>query len=164
MNNPAATVTTGPVELDEVDQGIIDLLRDDGRMPYRSIARELGVTENTVRARVKRLEDSDTMRVVAVTDTQAAGYDMLLAVGVQVEGRTPEAVAEDLARIPEVFSVNVAVGNHDVEILVMAQDPASLNELLAQTLGGIPGVRRLTPALAVDVLKNQPDWVPFYDA
>ena len=164
MNSPAASAVNAPVELDQIDQGIIDLLREDGRMPYRSIARELGVTENTVRARVKRMEDSNTMRVGAVTDTQAAGFDMLLAVGVQVEGRTPEAVAGDLARIPEVFSVNVAVGNHDVEILVMARAPASLNELLAETLGGIPGVRRLTPALAVDVLKNQPDWVPFYDA
>lgn len=163
MNSPVAAAAQ-PLEMDAVDQGIIDLLRGDGRMPYRSIARELGVTESTVRARVKRLEDSDTMRVVAVTDTQAAGYDMLLAVGVQVEGRTPEAVAQDLAGIAEVFSVNVAVGNHDVEILVMARDPASLAALLAETLGGIPGVRRLTPALAVDVLKNQPDWVPFNDA
>jgi hypothetical protein len=25
-------------------------------------------------------------------------------------------------------------------------------------------VRRLTPALALDVLKNQPDWVPFHAA
>jgi hypothetical protein len=30
-------------------------------------------------------------------------------------------------------------------------------------LANISGVRRLTPALAVDVLKNQPDWVPFHD-
>lgn len=163
MTSPAAASVT-PLDMDEIDLRIIAVLREDGRMPYRSIARELGLTEATVRTRVKRLEDTDTMRVVAVTDTQAAGYDMLLAVGVQVEGRSPEAVAEDLARIPEVFSVNVAVGNHDVEVLVMAPGPASLSTLLAQTLGGIAGVRRLTPALAVDVLKNQPDWVPFYDA
>ncbi|KAA1194554.1 Lrp/AsnC family transcriptional regulator [Pseudohalioglobus sediminis] len=162
MNNLAAV--NEHVDLDAIDQGVIALLREDGRMPYRSIARELGVTEATVRARVKRLEESNTMRVVAVTDTQAAGFDLLLAVGVQVEGRAPEAVAQDLARIEEVFSVNVVVGTHDVEILVMARDPGSLKTLLADTLGSIPGVRRLTPALAIDVLKNQPDWVPFHDA
>ena len=32
--------------------------------------------------------------------------------------------------------------------------------LIAQRLGTVEGVRRLTPALALDVLKNQPDWVP----
>ncbi len=163
MNNPA---TTPPelLELDAVDHAIIELLRADGRMPYRAIARELGLTENTVRARVRRMEESDTMRVVAVTDIEAAGYGMLLAVGVQVEDRSPAAVARELARIPEVFSVNVVVGTHDVEVLVVARDQDDLNNLLDTQLSGLPGVRRLTPALAVNVLKNQPDWVPFHDA
>jgi Lrp/AsnC family transcriptional regulator for asnA, asnC and gidA len=150
------------VELDEVDHAIIDLLRGDGRLPYRAIARELELTEATVRARVKRLEESNTMRVVAVTDIEAAGYDMLLAVGVQVENRSPEDVARDMAGIPEVFSVNVVVGTHDVEILVVAEDQKALTELLNNRLARMPGVRRLTPALAVDVKKNQPDWVPFH--
>jgi Lrp/AsnC family transcriptional regulator, regulator for asnA, asnC and gidA len=152
-----------PIELDATDNAIIALLRADGRLPYRAIARELGITEATVRSRVRRLEESDTMRVVAVTDIEAAGYGMLLAVGVQVEGRSPDDVARDLAQVREVFSVNVVVGAQDVEILVVAEDQAALNVLLAQQLATVPGVRRLTPALAVDVLKNQPDWVPFHD-
>ncbi len=164
MNNLAVTQPEAPIDLDATDQGIIALLREDGRMPYRAIARELGITEATVRARVKRLEESNTMRVVAVTDIEAAGYGMLLAVGVQVENRSPEAVAADLAAIDEVFSVNVVVGSHDIEILVVTEDASSLNDLLMTTLGAVPGVRRLTPALAVDVLKNQPDWVPVHGA
>jgi Lrp/AsnC family transcriptional regulator for asnA, asnC and gidA len=112
---------------------------------------------------VRRLEDSNTMRVVAVTDIEAAGYQMLLAIGVQVENRPPLDVARELATIPEVFSVNVVVGTHDVEILVVAEDQEALAELLSGQLAGIAGIRRLTPALAVDVLKNQPDWVPFHD-
>ncbi len=161
--NQAATAVSTPIELDATDNAIIALLRRDGRMPYRAIARELGVTEATVRSRVRRLEESNTMRVVAVTDIEAAGYGLLLAVGVQVEGRSPEDVAMDLAAVHEVFSVNVVVGAQDIEILVVAEDQAALNTLLTQRLATIDGVRRLTSALAVDVLKNQPDWVPFHD-
>ena len=165
MNHAAqeSSAVRSPIELDATDNAIIALLRADGRLPYRAIARELGITEATVRSRVRRLEESDTMRVVAVTDIEAAGYGMLLAVGVQVEGRSPDDVARDLAQVREVFSVNVVVGAQDVEILVVAEDQAALNVLLAQQLATVPGVRRLTPALAVDVLKNQPDWVPFHD-
>jgi len=152
------------IELDETDQAIIALLRKDGRLPFRAIARELEIAENTVRARVRRMEDSDAMRVVAVTDIEAAGYGMLLAIGVQVEGRSPELVARDMAAIPDVFSVNVVVGAQDIEILVVARDQAALSELISDKLGAIPGVRHLTPALALDVLKNQPDWVPFHAA
>ena len=68
-----------------------------------------------------------------------------------------------MAAVPEVFSVNVAIGAQDIEILVVAEDPPALNTLLADTLARVAGVKRLTPALAVDVLKNQPDWVPFYE-
>ena len=164
MNDRSLRARAAHIDLDATDQAIIDLLRRDGRMAYRAIARELDVAENTVRARVRRMEDSDTMRVVAVTDIEAAGYGMLLAIGVQVEGRAPEAVARDMAIIPEVFSVSVVVGAQDIEILVVAQDQAALNELITDKLGAIPGVRRLTPALALDVLKNKPDWVPFHAA
>ena len=162
MNTPVTAAPPAMIELDATDQAIIDLLRSDGRMPYRAIARELAVTETTVRARVRRLEDSNTMRVVAVTDIEAAGFGMLLAVGVQVENRSPENVARDMAAIAEVFSVKVVVGAHDLEILVVAEDLVALNALMSQQLAQVPGVRRLTPALAVDVLKNQPDWVPFH--
>jgi DNA-binding Lrp family transcriptional regulator len=164
MSNPSIHAQAEHIDLDDTDQAIIALLRADGRMPYRAIARELDVSENTVRARVRRMEESDTMRVVAVTDIEAAGYGMLLAIGVQVEGQSPEAVAHEMAAIPEVFSVSVVVGAQDIEILVVAQDQAALNELIANKLGAVPGVRRLTPALALDVLKNQPDWVPFHAA
>jgi DNA-binding Lrp family transcriptional regulator len=164
MNQPSPRARAEHIELDETDHAIIALLRKDGRLPYRAIARELDIAENTVRARVRRMEESDTMRVVAVTDIEAAGYGMLLAIGVQVEGRSPELVAREMAAIPEVFSVSVVVGAQDIEILVVAQDQAALSELIADKLGAIPGVRRLTPALALDVLKNQPDWVPFHAA
>jgi DNA-binding Lrp family transcriptional regulator len=164
MNDPSSRASVVHIDLDDTDQAIIALLRQDGRMPYRAIARELEVAENTVRARIRRMEESDTMRVVAVTDIEAAGYGMLLAIGVQVEGQSPEAVAHEMAVIPEVFSVSVVVGAQDIEILVVAQDQAALNELIVDKLGAVPGVRRLTPALALDVLKNQPDWVPFHAA
>lgn len=161
MNQQALIDSGEPIELDPTDQGIIELLRADGRMPYRAIARKLAITEATVRSRVKRMEESNTLRVVAVTDTEAAGFEFLLAVGVQVENRSPEAVAQDMAAIAEVFSVSVVVGTYDIEILVVAEDQTSLGTLLNETLSKVPGVRRLTPSLAVDVLKNQPDWVPF---
>ena len=151
------------IELDAIDERIIELLRGDGRMPYRALAKALGLTEATARARVRRLEESNAMRVVAVTDFQAAGFELMLAVGIQVENRTPLEVAEELAQIPEVFSINVVIGTYDIEVLVVATDQAALADLIYKQLASLSGVRRVSPSLAVDVLKNQPDWVPFHD-
>ncbi|MEE4660660.1 MAG: Lrp/AsnC family transcriptional regulator [Halieaceae bacterium] len=148
------------VELDPVDERIIELLRADGRLSYRAMAAELGLTESTVRSRVRRLEQSNAMRVVAVTDFQAAGYELLLAVGIQVSDRSPVEVAEALADIPEIFSINIMIGAYDIEVLAVAEDQAALSALIYQRLARLPGVRRVVPSMAMDVLKNQPDWVP----
>lgn len=152
------------LDLDATDYRIIALLRKDGRMPYRALAKDIGVTETTVRARVRRLEDTDSMRVVAVTDYEAVGYSMMLAVGIRVEGRPADEVAEDLATYREVFSVCQVVGSLDIEILAVAQDQDALNKLLTERLANVPGVKSILPAMAVNVLKNQPNWVPFRDS
>ena len=150
------------IALDDTDERIIELLRADGRIPFRAMAAELNLTEATIRSRVRRLEESNAMRVVAVTDFQAAGYELMLAVGIQVDTRTPLEVAEELALIPEVFSINLVIGTYDIEVLVVAEDQAAMATLIYERLAGVPGVLRVAPSLAVDVLKNQPDWVPFH--
>ncbi len=150
------------IELDDTDERIVELLRSDGRMPYRTIAAELGMTEATVRTRIRRMEHNDAMRVVAVADFQAAGYEMMLAVGIAVDGRAPLEVAEQLAEFPEVFSINVVIGSCDIETLVVAEDQAAMADLIYRRFAELPGVLRVSPSLAVNVLKNQPDSVPFY--
>ena len=110
-------------------------------MPYRAMAAELGLTEATVRTRVRRLEESNAMRVVAVTDFQAAGYELMLAVGIQVDQRTPLEVANALAEIPEVFSINLVIGTYDIEVLVVAEDQAAMAEALCNWLR--PALARL---------------------
>jgi Lrp/AsnC family transcriptional regulator for asnA, asnC and gidA len=162
MNTGQVPRKQSAYELDTTDYALIELLRVDGRMSFRDIAAKLSLTEATVRKRVRRLEDSDSIRVVAVSDMEAAGFGMLLAIGVEVEARSSTDVAQDLAKIGQVYSACVVVGSHDVEILLLARDQEQLNELLQQ-LGSIPGVRRLLPSLALDVIKNEPHWVPFHN-
>jgi len=149
--------------LDETDWRLIELLRADGRMPFRALADELGVAETAVRARVRALESSGCMKVVAVADAAASGYELLLAVGVEVDERPALDVAEALAAIPEVFSVCLVVGTYDIELLIVARDHGHVSQLVTETIVQVPGVRRIHAGLAVDVLKNQPDWVPFDD-
>ncbi|HNC70530.1 MAG TPA: Lrp/AsnC family transcriptional regulator [Pseudomonadales bacterium] len=149
--------------LDETDRRLIELLRADGRMAFRALADTLDLTESAVRARVRQLESSGAMKVVAVADAEAVGYELLLAVGVEVDGRPAIEVAEALATIDEVFSVSLVIGTHDIELLMVARDHEHLAELVTDRLVNIAGVRRILTGLAVDVLKNQPDWVPFDD-
>ena len=43
--------------VDSLDRSILSYLRDSARAPYVDIAKSVGVTERTVRTRIKKLED-----------------------------------------------------------------------------------------------------------
>ena len=60
-------------DLDDIDQRIIAAMRRNGRIANRELARDVGVNEATVRTRLRRLEDSKTVRVVAMRDLEAMG-------------------------------------------------------------------------------------------
>ncbi len=145
---------------DELDQRIIGLLRQDGRISTQNLAKRLGSTASTVRKRVRSLEDNGFMRVVAVTDFAAAGFDLLLAIGIEAENRNAEALGRDLAALPEVFAVNLTTGPNDLEILVAAQSFEQLATFLHEEVSQIDGIGRLAPGLAVEVYKYQTDYVP----
>lgn len=156
-NNKAADSL--PIELDDLDFGIIGLLQEDGRMSMQEIAKALDSTSSTVRKRIRQMEKANVMRVVAVTDFSASGFELLLAIGIEVANRKPEDVGEDLAKLPEVFSVNLTTGVHDLDILVAARDFEELSRFMHTDLPKIAGIGRMTPGLTVDVLRYESGWV-----
>jgi DNA-binding Lrp family transcriptional regulator len=147
------------IETDEIDRQIIDLLQQDGRMSIQDIAAQVDVTPSAVRKRIQNLEDANVMRIVAVTDFNAAGFDLLLAIAIEVENRGSEEVANDLAKLPQVFSVNLTTGVHDIDILVGVKNFAELSEFMHQELPKVAGIARLVPGITVDVLRYESGWV-----
>lgn len=141
--------------MDDLDRQIIAELKKDGRRSAQAIAEVVGASAVTVRMRIKALEAADLLKVVAVTDFGAAGFDVLLAIGVEVERRRPDEVAEDLAKFDEVLAVNLTTGANDIEILVGAPDMASLSQFLERSIGSVNGVGRLSTAVALEVFKYQ---------
>lgn len=152
--------TAAAFELDDTDRSIIEMLQRDGRATNQELARRLGIAAATVSSRIRRLEAAKAMKVVAVTDFAAIGYKILLAVGVQVQGRPAEQVAQDLARLPEVFSVHVVTGARDIEILVALHDFEELHSLLLKDVARIKGIRGIECGIAAEVVKYNFDVAP----
>jgi Lrp/AsnC family transcriptional regulator, leucine-responsive regulatory protein len=152
--------TVDSYELDELDLKIIAALKADGRATNQDIARGLKLAPATVSARIRRLEELNAMRVVAVTDFAALGLDVLLAVGIEVQGRAAEDVAAELAKLPEVFAVHLVTGARDIEILVALRDFAQLQPFLLEDVAAVRGIRSLTAGIAVDIVKFEFDRTP----
>jgi Lrp/AsnC family transcriptional regulator, leucine-responsive regulatory protein len=149
-----------PNPVDATDARIMDILRTNGRATNQDIADRLQISPATVSARLRRLEETKAMRVVAVSDFSAHGLKILIAVGVKVEGRSAEDVGRDLAKLPEVLSINVMNGRADLELLVGLHDFEEITTFLIDHVSGIEGVAELYSGIAVDIVKFEFNTAP----
>jgi Lrp/AsnC family transcriptional regulator for asnA, asnC and gidA len=127
------------ISLDSVDRAILEGLQDDGRRSYRQIARDVGVSEGTVRTRVRRLEDAGVLRVIAFVDPSRLGNSVLALVFVRVSTAQHDAVVKALAELPEATYVSSLVGRADVYIQIICRDNEALWKLVSEirSLSGV---------------------------
>jgi len=149
--------------VDDIDRSIVDQLRINGRATNQQIADKLGLTATTVSARIRRMEDANQLRVVAVSDFSAHGSNVLMEVAIEVDGRAASEVAEELAKFPEVFAAHVVTGRYDIDMLVVLHDFEELPSLLLDKFSKVRGIRSMLPTIAVDVIKYKFDVAPIED-
>lgn len=141
--------------LDEVDQRILDYLARDARTSNRRIADELGVTEGTVRARIKRMEDEAQIRITALTNIRKLDNPMLAFIWIEVDrGAQCREIAEALARDPQIGFVAVMVGRFDILAITLVRSAAQLSEFLHSTVHAIAGVRHTECSLGARFVKH----------
>lgn len=146
--------------VDDIDMSIVEQLRENGRATNQQIADKLDLTAATVSARIRRMEDANKLRVVAVSDFAAHGFNVLMEVAIEVDGRPTSEVAEELAEFPEVFAAHLVTGRYDIDMLVALHDFDDLPELMLKKFSRVKGIRSIMPAIAVDVIKYKFDVAP----
>lgn len=151
---------TQNIQFDATDRSIVQQLRRNGRATNQQIAETLGLTATTVSSRIKRMEESSQLRVVAVSDFSAHGFNFLMRVAVEVDGRPASAVARELANFPEVFAVHLVTGRYDIDMLVALSHFDDLSKLMLDKFSQVGGIRSLAPAIVVDIIKYQFDVAP----
>ncbi len=142
-------------ELDELDRGIVELLALDARNSNRRIAAELGVTEGTVRARIKRMQEQGQIRITAISNINKLRAASLVYIWIDV-ARSDQlrSVAQALAAVPELGFVGVMAGRADILAITMVQDSAELVELLQSKVTPVAGVREVRSSLGVRFVKH----------
>jgi DNA-binding Lrp family transcriptional regulator len=84
----------------------------------------------------------------------------LLRISVEVDGRPASEVAAELGALPEVFAAHMVTGRYDIDMLVALRDFDSLSDFLLDKLSTVCGIRTLTPAIVVDIIKYKFDEAP----
>jgi Lrp/AsnC family transcriptional regulator, regulator for asnA, asnC and gidA len=144
-----------PRRLDAVDTGLIEALQHNGRESFRRIARRLGVSEATIRARYARLCADNILQVTGVTNQLGLGFEGAM-VGIRTAG-PPEPVADEIARWDEADYVVVTTGQFDLLVEVVCRDRRHLLEV-TNRMRSLDGVSATETFLYLDLWKQLYEW------
>ena len=141
-------------ELDNTDATIIRYLQEDGRATNKSIAKELSVSEETVRRRVKRLSNQEYFKVAALPDAAKMGFEIEALIGVTAEPDKLDDVADAIAGLAEANMVSVVTGAFDIVVFATLHATEDLSRFLRQDLGSISGVQRVETFVCIENKKR----------
>ena len=135
--------------LDRVDLDLLKALADDHRATVVALADRLGLSRNTVQARMARLERSGVFQSCERAMSPAAlGLPIEAMVSVIVRQADIPRITAEIAEIPEVIQAHGLSGQIDLMVRVAARDTQHLFDVDARILS-IEGVERTETSLVM---------------
>ena len=142
------------VVVDNLDSLIVQILKKDGRASNAHIARALGVSEGTVRRRLKMLIDGGVVHVNVSLDPAKMGLTTEAIIGLEVDPDKMDPVCASIAAFDEIGYVTLTTGAVDVFAWGRFSSTESLGLFLRSKVGKIPGVRRTETYMCISVRKD----------
>ena len=141
---------------DDLNRSIIKMLQQDGRLPYKDIAKALKVSEGTIRNRVQSMKQSGALKIVALTDPMAIRYQADAMIGIKVATpSTPRDAALRLAELGEVVYVLWVSGRFDLLIEVVCETSNAFQAFLERHCFGQDDIDQIEVMGGIEMFKNQ---------
>lgn len=159
--------TTSPESsiLDSLDTRIARAIQLSPRASFREIADVLGVAEQTIARRYRRLRRDGLLRVTMATDPRATGNSTWL-VRVRCRPEGADAIAAALAARDDVSWVSIYEAGWEIVFNLRAAEPYGGMELLTRTLPKAAPVLDVRPAVVLHTYAGgaPTDWEGWHDA
>ncbi len=120
--------------LDSIDNKILELLRQNSRTSNSDIAEKIGLTEGTVRNRIKRLVKTNVIKKFTI-ETGPVQREAIVLIRTQTRG-SKETLRKIRKHVDRLFET---AGEYDVAAYVTADDLATINGIVdkLRTVEGI---------------------------
>lgn len=141
---------------DQLDWKIINILSQK-YMPNSTVAKKLGVTEGTIRQRLKRLQKGGVLKIRALRDPSILENQQLAIVAATLmEAKYLDKKAQEISELENVLSVSIVSGRYDFLIEVLVESNRGLVSFLTEKLSTIGGISKTETFV---ILKSHEKWV-----
>lgn len=144
------------IQIDDLDRQLIALLSRDARVSNRKIAADLGVTEGTVRGRVRRLQQEKLIAFTAITGYELGDRIRLAFIGIQADVVRLKEIADEIARLPQANAVMIMMGRFNILAFCLFSELDQLYDTASNKILAIEGVHHVETSIAVRTVKYKP--------
>ena len=128
--------------LDEVDLKILDIIIQNARIPFKDVAKEVGVSRAAVHQRVNRMVE---LKVITGSgyhiSPKKVEFRTCSYIGIFLEkGGLFSEVVDKLKQIPEIVECHYTTGQYAIFIKVYAKDNEHLKSILSDEIQKIQGI------------------------
>ena len=146
------------MSMDALDWDIVRACRYSPKISNAAIARELGVSEATVRRRLRALADAGILRFATLVHPSVMEDSVEVLIGVKVTPQRVLAVANEIAAMPEVRYAALTTG--DIDVWVASTFPSAVAWIeFRSRLHAIDGVTDTVTHQVAHLLKRTWDWL-----
>ena len=144
--------------LDTLDNAIIRLLTENGRMPIGEMAKKLNVTSPTIRNRIKELEKNGIFKISGLIDPSQHQemITALVAMSVQSKGML-DKILEKITQLPNVVWAGVVTGRYDIIAEVVCVE--GKDELYRFTTDTILKIGNVVRSETFIIMKSRHNWL-----
>jgi DNA-binding Lrp family transcriptional regulator len=133
--------------MDELDQKLVNALRENARQSTSELGRRLGLSRTTVQSRIERLERRGTIVGYTVRLSQDIERGAVRAqVMITVQPKAAKAVETSLRALPSIRALHAVSGGFDMIAEIVAASTAEMDADVDQ-IGALAGVERTTSAI-----------------
>ena len=143
----------GIQQLDDLDRQLVVMLSRDARVSNRRITAELGVTEGTVRGRIKRLQQDGLITFTAITGLEMAAKSRLAFISIDANVNHVRAIARQIADMPLINGVMITMGQFNILAICLFEDLDKLVDIASDKILALPGVHHVETSIAVKTYK-----------
>lgn len=144
-------------KLDQLDQKILEMVRNDARIPFLEVARACNVSGAAIHQRIQKLTSLGILKGSQfVIDPEKIGYETCAYIGLFL--KDPEkfdAVVEELKKIPEVVECHYTTGGYDMFIKIYAVNNHHLLTIIHDKLQPL-GLSRSETIISFNEAINRP--------
>ncbi|MBI4284744.1 MAG: Lrp/AsnC family transcriptional regulator [Chloroflexi bacterium] len=141
--------------IDEIDEQLMRLLAEDGRMSSETLGKKLSLSAATVRRRIRNLIKRDALKISALVNPAKLGFATVCVIALDVATTNIEAVMEVLSQFNEVKWVSATTGKYDVMVVASFRYHDDLLKFLENKVAKLDGIRDTETFVCLGIRKGR---------